>query len=287
MTSDDGEVKSTVKARGRRTTKVKQEAECALYTRCSRSSANTNLSDEEDAAESASQAVVPKSTAVTARTPGRPRRRSELPPSPADVADDIEYAATRMYASVNDLYTVSGISERLDQLRDLCSSVTGVQMTFLILEGLALQQQLLPWKTAMMIPSFHLLGMEIPDILLPLPDLFALVTSDFWYPATLWATTSIFIPLLFAYFFNLTTRDVKRHGAHVTVMRYRADPLTFNVVKALMTWIVYQSQYTLFGLFDPDVALSINHAMFGGHRQMLVGSCIGMLAALYEAAQRK
>ena len=191
-----------------------------------------------------------------------------------------------MYSGLNDLYSVSGISERIENLRELCSSVTGVQMTFLFLEAAGLQRKLLPLKYAFDIPSFRLLGLSTPSIPFMLPDLFRLVDPTFWVSSTLWATTSIFVPALFAYFYNLSTRDVKRGGARVTVTRYRFDPLMFNVVKAIMTLIVYYSGYT-FGLFDSSAALLVNDAIFGGYRGILVGSYVGILAALYEAAQRK
>ena len=202
------------------------------------------------------------------------------------MADDVEYAADRVYAGINDLYAGSGISERIEQLRELCSTVTGVQMTFLLVEAIGLQRQLLPWMHAFHIPSFYILGFATPEIPIPLPDLFRLVTPEFWSTTTLWATTSILVPLLFAYFYNLSTHDVKHHGARVTVSRYTADPLTFNVVKGLMTLIVYQAGHT-FGLFDQSVATNVTEALYGGYRGMLISSYVGVVAAIYEAVQRK
>ena len=191
-----------------------------------------------------------------------------------------------MYAEINDLYGVSGISERIDSLRELCSSVTGVQMSFLFLEAIGIQKELLPWEYAFDIPSVRFLGLSTPTIPFMLPDFFRTVSPVFWTTTILWATTSIFIPALFAYFYNLSTRVVKRHGTPVTVTRYRFDPLMFNVAKAIVTWVVYDHGYT-FGLFDAFTILRVNQAMFGGYRGILVGSYVSMLAALYEAAQRK
>ena len=241
---------------------------------------------EEAEAGSPSQAVVPASSALSSRTPGRPRRQAELPPSPRDVADDVEYAARRMSAGINELYTESGISERLDRLRELCSSVTSVQMSFLFFEAIGLQMELLPWIRAFDIPPIGILGISTPTIPFMIPDLFRLLSPIFWSSSTVWALTSIFIPLAFAYVYNLSTRDVKRHGSRVTVARYQFDPLTFHVIKGLATYIVY-SQGVTFGLFDRSVSLHVDHAMFGGYRSMLVGSYVGGLVALYEAAQRK
>ena len=242
--------------------------------------------DDGGAASPSSQAMVLTTSAV-AKTPGRPRRRSELPPSPADVADDVEYATTKLYSGIDDLITVSGIPETIENVRELCSSVTSVQMTFLFLEAAGLQRYLLPWKaTGFAIPSYHLLGINTPPVPVMLPDLFSLLTAKFWATSLLWASTSVFVPLVFAYFYNLSTRDVKRHGARVTVARYSADPMTFSVVKALITWMVYSQGY-MFGFIDDAVASHVHLAMFGGYQEIMIGSYVGAIAALYEAAQRK
>ncbi|KAK3721965.1 hypothetical protein LTR37_002781 [Vermiconidia calcicola] len=268
--SEDGELKSVVKARGRRTTQVKQDVD----------------DDGHDAGYS-SRAVVPASTTTIARTPGRPRKQPQLPASPADVADEIEYATGRMYAGIDSLYERSGIPDKLYSIREACSSVVGVQMTFLLLEALALQRQLLGWTYAgISLPSVSILGFDTWAIPLYVPDFFHLLTAEFWSTSLLWTSTSVVIPMIFAYFYNLSTRDVKRHGTVVTVARYRADPLIFSVAKALTTIVVYEREYT-FGLFDSAARANVNDAVFLGFRGMLLGSYVGVVAALYEAAQRK
>lgn len=95
------------------------------------------------------------------------------------------------------------------------------------------------------------------------------------------------MPSLFAYFYNLTIRDVKRGSRIVPVARYAADPLTFHVVKALATWLVYNQGVTFGGWIDPIAAERVELALYGGHTATLIGSAIGALAALYEAAQKK
>lgn len=120
-----------------------------------------------------------------------------------------------------------------------------------------------------------------------LPDLFILLTGYYWSATLLWASTSIFVPALFAYFYNLTVRDVKRGARIVPVARYAADPLTFHVVKALATWLVYNQGVSFGDWVDPIVAERIELALYGGHTATLIGSAIGALAALYEAAQKK
>ncbi|KAK5175145.1 uncharacterized protein LTR77_000282 [Saxophila tyrrhenica] len=266
---DDGEVKSVVKARGRRTTKVKDEGE------------------DDYASASPSQAIVPSSSTLATRTPGRPRR-PELPASPADVADEVEYATRRMSANIDDLYTGSGIPEFVESVREMCSSVIGVQVSCLLLEGICLSRNLLPLTQVgpAFTKSYELFGLSIPETRLMLPNLFQLVESDFWMPTLLWSATSIFIPLFFAYFYNLSVRDIKRGGTKVSVARYRADPLTFNVVKALLAFVVYNNDH-VFSFIHPKHVCMVNASMLGGYRAMLVGGYVGILATMYEAAQRK
>ncbi|KAK5116607.1 hypothetical protein LTR85_009232 [Meristemomyces frigidus] len=282
LTSDDGEVKSVVRGRGRRATKVKEELDVH------HGPASSPVATSGRTVEPASTSIVPAaaSSILTKRTPGRPSRRQSqiLPPSPADVANLAEYETTQIYAGLNDLYTVSGIPERIDSVRDICSSVTGVQMAFLLLEAIALQREVLPWQYAFEIAGIRAYGM--PTIAVYYPDLFKLLTSEFWLPTLLWASTSILIPSLFAYFFNLTIREVKRNGALVSVARYTVDPLTFNIVKAIVTWMVY-GKGVGFGYIDPLTAITASNAMFGGYNGVLIGCYICIIASVYEAAQRK
>lgn len=158
------------------------------------------------------------------------------------------------------MYAKSGITENIEYLRETCSSVTAIQMTFLLFEAYALQRHVLPWRYMFDIPSTGFTG----SIAVFLPDLFVLLTGFYWSTTLLWTTTSILVPALFAYFYNLTMRDVKRGNARVTVARYAADPFTYNIVKALVTWLVY-SKGVSFGFIDPEVAERVDLAIYGGH----------------------
>ena len=240
----------------------------------------TTSSDDEDDAASPSSALV-----TTTRTPARPRRRSELlPASPADVADDVEYAARRMVTGMSNFYQGTGIMEKIDSLREVCSSVTAVQMTLTFLEAWCLQRQVLPMKKAFDLPSLNLFGVKSPSLPVGLTDFFKLLEPDFWSTSMLWSMTSIVIPLLVAYFFNLSGQGVKRGGSRASVKRYRVDPLTFSIAKAITTFVVYGLGKPL-PFFDLTAAASVNAAMFYGWRGIVIGSFVGIVTSLYEAAQ--
>ena len=101
-------------------------------------------------------------------------------------------------------------------------------------------------------PDLPALG--LPSRRVHLPDLGLLLSNDFWAPATLWSLTSWFLPLLFSYFFNLTLRSNTHHKK--TTKQYTADPLTFNIARALLAYNVYSlpvPSLTLAG--EPGIAL--------------------------------
>jgi hypothetical protein len=229
------------------------------------------------------------SPSFTTRTPApASRRRSELPgpPSPSVVADVVEQEARRISAEVHSFYGRTGVSEGIAYLRETCSSVLAVQTTFLLFEAYALQRHLMPWNYAFDLPGVAALGLSPTAVFLP--DLFVILTGYYWSATLTWAATSLLVPALFGYFYNLTLREVRRSGGGetTTVAKYTTDPLSFNVVKALATWLVYV-QGISFGVIAPAVAERVDDAIYGGSTAVLIGSGIGILAALYDAAQRK
>jgi len=157
-------------------------------------------------------------------------------------------------------------------------------MAFQLLEAAGLQRATLPWVYLTDVKLAR--GFQGPVLSVYYPDLFRLLTAGFWMPTLLYASTSIFLPALLAYFFNLTMRDVRRHGAVVRVARYNIDPLTFNIVKALLTYMVY-GQLIGVNLLGLENVATVRQAMFGGHQGVLIGCYVCIIASLYEAAQRK
>ena len=224
----------------------------------------------------------------------------------ADIANFAEYETSQLYANLSDLYTLTGLPRTLDALRESCSSLSGIQGFFMLLETLSLARVVLPWIYS---------GLDLPLPFLPhsltthdggflptklelfYPDLFNLLSADFWLPTLLWSTTSLLLPALAAYFFNLTLRPVQRRGSasggvSVTVARYTFDPLMFNVVKAIATWMVYSSPGgvgTGVGgwMVGEEVVRKVEGAMWGGYQGVLVGCYVCVLAAVYEAVLRK
>lgn len=239
-------------------------------------------SDEEAGNASPSQALA---ATVSALTPAKIRRRSQvLPASPADIADDVESASRQISSTLSEIWKEWGLTDITDQLRERCSSVLAVQTTCLVVEAYGLQNTVFPRNTAFSTPTVHLPGVDLPSWDVKYPDLFQLVTPNFWTTTLLWASTSVFVPLLASYFYNLSVK--KRHGSHKYTARYDFDPLSFNIAKALLAYIVYAQGYT-FGFLNLRSIAAVNLAVHGGYQTMLIGSLIGIVVALYEAAQGK
>jgi hypothetical protein len=207
-----------------------------------------------------------------------------LPPSPAVVADAIDRRTQALRTRVSKAYKQSGLTESAEATREALSTVVSVQAIVLAFELYNLRKELLADRYAFTIPAIVLLNTSPYDV--KIPDLFLLLTSSFWGPAALWAATSLIIPLVAAYFFNLTAKP-SRTRSHSTHFTYAFDPLTFSIVKALLTFVIYGQDVTFGGFVDLEYVARINSALYGGWQGVLVGTGITSLVTLYEAVLKK
>lgn len=230
------------------------------------------------------------STAV-ARTPGRAlslASRIPLPATPADVASAVDRGTLAVRERVASIYADSGITEVTQATRETLSTVTSVLFSVAAFELYFLRPEILADRYAFTIPAISLLGTS--DYPVYVPDMFLLLTSSFWNPALLWAFTSVVIPSLFGYFFNLsaahhTTGRVTR--ARSSQPEYVVDPLTFSIVKAVLSYVIFAQGVNFWGLVDDLSVARINKAIYGGWKGVLVGSAITGLVSVYDAVLRK
>jgi hypothetical protein len=185
---------------------------------------------------------------------------------------------------LSEAYEESGIVETAQAARESLSTVVAVQAIVIAFELYNLRKEILQDRYAFTIPAISILGTH--DYAVKIPDLFLLLTSSFWGPATLWASTSLLIPLFASYFFNLTSKP-SRGRSQSPHFNYAFDPLTFNIVKALLTFVVYAQDVTFGGLVDLEHVARINSAIYGGWKGVIVGTGIGALVTLYEAVLKK
>ena len=137
------------------------------------------------------------------------------------------------------------------------------------------------------IPASSLL--RIPAIPLKLPDLFKLLEPSFWATSSLWMATSLLLPLMLSYFFNLNVKAKNEQGTFMrgATVTGRFDPMTFNITKALITWLVYGKGVRLGGLLGDESVEMIQEAIPGGHNAVLIGTGVGALVSIYQAVLQK
>lgn len=230
-------------------------------------------------------------TTALVQTPGRSlsrvAARIPLPATPADVANAVDRSTIAVRKRVNSLYQESGITEATSATRETLSTVTSVLFVVAAFELFKIRPEVLSNRYAFTVPAIGAIGTS--DYPVYLPDMFLLLTSSFWSPALTWAFTSFVAPSLFGYFFNLNANSSAgprtRSRAHLndTVI----DPLTFSIVKALLSYVVYGQGVTFCGLLSETSIERLNHAVYGGYQGVLVGTAITGLVSIYDAALRK
>ncbi|KAL2268722.1 hypothetical protein VTJ83DRAFT_3568 [Remersonia thermophila] len=270
-------------------------------------------SEEEPASDAplsaqAAQADSAMSTAL-ARTPARAlalASRLSLPATPADVAQAVDRGTVAVRSRVSELYQQSGLTEATQSTREFLSTVHSVVSAIALFELYHLRREVLPDRYAFAIPAIAFLG--TPTYPVYLPDVFALLTAAFWGPALTWLTTSVLLPSLAGYFFNLGIgaasspvptrpggkRSPGRHAAAAAAppqqqpqTEYAVDPLMFSIAKAIVTYVVYAQGVTLGGLIGEESVARINSALYSGWKGVLVGTAVSGVTAVYDAVLRK
>ena len=199
------------------------------------------------------------------------------------MADAIDRRTAVLRSKISDAYEESGIIETAQATRETLSTVTAVHAIVGAFEMYFLRKEILADRYAFTIPVIKYINNS--EYAVKIPDLFLLLTSSFWGPATLWAFATILAPLFAAYFVNLTSKP--RSRSHTAHFNYAFDPLTFNIVKALLVFVIFGQDVTFGGLVDLENVARINSAVYGGWRGVLVGTGIGALVTLYEAIIKK
>ena len=224
------------------------------------------------------------------QTPGRAlslASRIPLPATPADVANAVDRSAVAVRTRVLSLYKESGTTEAIHATRESLSTISSVLLAINAFELYFLRPEILADRYAFTIPAVSFLGTH--DYPVFVPDMFLLLTSSFWSPALLWAFTSVVLPSIVGYFVNLTTGS--HHGRvtrrTVAAPDHLVDPLTFSIVKAVISFVVYGQGVTFGGWLPPQSIERINGAVYGGYKGVLAGTAITGLLSVYDAILKK
>ncbi|KAI0479598.1 hypothetical protein F4859DRAFT_441267 [Xylaria cf. heliscus] len=229
------------------------------------------------------------STAIV-HTPARAlslASRIPLPATPADVAEAVDRSTVALRTRVASAYKESGITEATHATRETLSTVTSVLFVISAFELYFLRPEILADRYAFTIPAVSFLGTS--DYPVFVPDMFLLLTSSFWSPALLWAFTSTILPSIAGYFINMTTGAhpgrVPRRGAQAPDAV--VDPLTFSIVKAILSFVIYGQGVTFGGWVNEISIARINSAVYGGYKGILTGAAISGIFSIYDAVLKK
>ncbi|KAF2973492.1 hypothetical protein GQX73_g205 [Xylaria multiplex] len=239
--------------------------------------------------ESSEEEPSSTSTAI-AHTPARAlslASRIPLPATPADVANAVDRSTIALRTRVASVYKESGITEATHATRETLSTVNSVLFAISAFELYFLRPEILADRYAFTIPAISFLGTS--DYPVFVPDMFLLLTASFWSPALLWAFTSSILPSIAGYFINMTTGS---HQGRVTrrsapVPDAVVDPLTFSVVKALISFVIYGQGVTFGGWINEVSIERINSSVYGGYKGILAGAAISGLFSIYDAVLKK
>ncbi|KGO75771.1 hypothetical protein PITC_033550 [Penicillium italicum] len=205
-----------------------------------------------------------------------------LPASPAAITEAIDAQTLKLRESIEVAWTASGLVDRAHSLRSMLSSVKAIEILVLLFESGSLARELVPMRfltTTPPLPAAH-----IPAIPIRVPDLFVLLEVAFWAPLSLWFLTCLFLPLVSAYFINLSWKassGARRTRSAPNLAQF--DPLTFNIVKALLVHVVFGNDFNFFGIYSRFAIGKVIDSIPGGGVGLLTGSAVGGVSALYEA----
>ncbi|KAF2649616.1 hypothetical protein K491DRAFT_697942 [Lophiostoma macrostomum CBS 122681] len=222
----------------------------------------------------------------------------DLPASPSQLAEVADQSFQIAKTKAQELWDKTRAEEFIATVRENASSVVVIQLAVLLFESAGLVYNTIAWTHAFTTPP------SLYNKPVHLPDASLLLTSKFWAPATLWSLTNWFLPLVFSYFFNLTLRSNTRHKS--SNKTYTVDPLTFNIARALLAYIVYyvpvaapaanlvnaapgatRAKDRSWGPFSATTVGTVLDEVPGQYNGIQIGSIIGVLVSLYDAALKK
>lgn len=204
-----------------------------------------------------------------------------LPPSPAIVTDLIEAQTAKYYAEVNDIMASTRIIEFFQQVRVELSSMVGIHLVILAFEFYFLQSNVVIWN--------YLITLNTPlgPWSIHYPDAFVYLTGHWWKMLLTWQTMSFWIPLVVSWFFNLSLKLKARNGLEYWRPRYKVDPLTFSIAKAVTAWLVFNNGYQFFGFVSQQTIDRVLISQPLGSQGILVASYVGIATALWDGIQGK
>ncbi|KAK9461842.1 uncharacterized protein V1516DRAFT_673117 [Lipomyces oligophaga] len=221
-------------------------------------------------------------SSTASQTPS-PEAQPTTPSTFSLYADQVSSASSAAKRQFTD-YTVSSASTIISssrRARSNLSSVVVVNMLELSLEAIFFAIYYFPLTYEVNLISFPFTGYSISITTVTLPNLASLLKYDaFWRPTFFWATYLVILPWIVSYYVNFTS--LKAHGSKA---RQVVDPVTFNVVKLLLAYLLLirhtEGSAAFFPFIDGGaeiVKIALGSIPFiGGSICLLAGLYVGML----------
>ncbi|KAF1936914.1 hypothetical protein EJ02DRAFT_459132 [Clathrospora elynae] len=239
---------------------------------------------------------MPEISSAVARTPRAVYRRVsdvlnevDIPASPAQLAEVADQSFQVVKTKATELWDRSRIIQLKELVRESASSVATIQTIILLVEAAGLQWNTLDTTALFSMPIFFTIFSNSQDV--RGPNGWALLTLEWWAPATLWSLTSWILPLVFSYFFNLTLgSNTARKSSD---RQYPADPLMFNIARLVLAYSAYRGTTNeaiapgAWGTFSGDAVKCVGTHVPGGYYGLQIGSLIGVVVSIYDAALKK
>jgi hypothetical protein len=222
-----------------------------------------------------------------------------FPASPAQLAEVADQSFQVVKEKTTELWDRTQIDYFKEVIRENASSVATIQTLILLIEAAGLQFSTLQWMPTF--PLTQTLSDYTRSESLFVPDFLALLSSEWWAPATLWSLTSWVLPLVFSYFFNLTLRS--NTNRKTSDRQYPTDPLTFFIMKAILAYSAYripvadsafvatpgyvEGLASKWGPFSAETVGVVRNNVPGGYHGLQIGAVVGILVSLYDAALKK
>lgn len=194
------------------------------------------------------------------------------------------------YGSKHPIRVTSNHSLR-DGVRRTASSVATIRHITLLIEAAGLVWNL-PW-TMPPRPVSASLSQHALRHYSASPDNWSFLINNCCYPSILWILTSCMLPLILAYVFNMT--PCATTGTSPGKNQYLVDPLTFNVVKAVLAYYTYGrsvmgnstiDQGHTWYLFSQENIGIVRNSVTGGYNGLQIGAAVGIIFCLNESALR-
>lgn len=223
----------------------------------------------------------------------------DIPASPAQLAEVADQSFQVVKTKATELWDRTQIDRLKELVRENASSVAAIQTLIVLIEAAGLQWNTLETTAATSLPEQ--LSKHTGLLFLLVPNFTALLSTKWWAPATLWSLTSWVLPLIFSYFFNLTLRSNTNRKS--LDRQYPADPLTFNIAKAILVYSAFRIptidagvvgqpgiaqvvDYS-WGPFSAETVGVVRNNVPGKYPGLQIGAWVGILVSLYDAALKK